>query len=63
VHCAWYRNLEHGIAQVRHYLDRPEERARIAEAGRRHALEHHTYAHRVRLLLEGRGYTLPQTIV
>jgi spore maturation protein CgeB len=63
VHCAWYRNLEHGIEQVRHYLDRPEERARIAQAGRRHALEHHTYAHRVRLLLEGRGYTLPQTIV
>ena len=62
-HCAWYRNLEHGIDQVRHYLDRPEARKRIAEAGRRHALEHHTYAHRVRLLLQGRGYQLPQTIV
>ena len=62
VHCAWYRNVEHGLEQVRHYLDRPHERRRIAEAGRLHALEHHTYAHRVRLLLEGRGYTLPQTI-
>lgn len=62
VHCAWYRNLEHGLEQVRHYLDHPADRERIAEAGRRHALEHHTYAHRVRLLLEGRGYPLAQMI-
>jgi spore maturation protein CgeB len=63
VHCAWYRGIEEAIAQVRHYLDRPEERTRIAAAGRHHALEHHTYAHRVKLLLEGRGYQLDQTIV
>ncbi len=62
VHCAWFRNLSDGIEKIRYYLDRPEERKTIAEAGRRHALEHHTYAHRIRLLLEGRGYTLPQTI-
>jgi hypothetical protein len=62
VHCAWYRTIDEGIERVRHYLDRPTERRRIAEAGRRHVLEHHTYAHRVRLLLEGRGYSLPQTI-
>jgi spore maturation protein CgeB len=62
VHCAWYRTVEDGIQQVRHYLDHPADRRRIAEAGRRHALEHHTYAHRVRLLLEGRGYPLAQTI-
>ena len=62
VHCAWYRNLPEGIEKIRYYLDRPAERRRIAEAGRRHALEHHTYAHRIRMLLEGRGYPLPQTI-
>jgi spore maturation protein CgeB len=62
VHCAWYRSLDEGVELVRHYLDRPEERRKIAEAGRRHALEHHTYAHRVRLLLDGRGFALPQTI-
>jgi spore maturation protein CgeB len=62
VHCAWYRNLDEGIELVRHYLDHPDQRRLIVEAGRRHALEHHTYAHRVRLLLEGRGYALPQTI-
>ena len=63
VHCAWFRTPEEAVEKVRHYLDRPEERKRIADAGRRHALEHHTYAHRVRLLLEGRGYPLPHTIV
>jgi len=63
VHCAWYRGIKQGIEQVRHYLDHPEDRSRIAQAGRRHALEHHTYAHRVRLLLEGRGYSLAQTVL
>ena len=62
IHCAWYRSLGDGIDKVRYYLDRPEERKRIAETGRRHALEHHTYAHRVRLLLEGRDYPIAQTI-
>jgi len=62
VHCVWYRTPENAVDLVRHYLDYPDERKKIAAAGRRHALEHHTYAHRVRLLLEGRGYPLPQTI-
>ncbi|MFL5401552.1 MAG: glycosyltransferase [Gemmatimonadales bacterium] len=63
VHCAWYRNIDEAVALVRHYLDRPEERSRIAAAGRQHALAEHTYAHRVKLLLEGRGYPLSQTIL
>ena len=62
VHCAWYRNLEEGIELIKHYLDRPDDRKRIALAGRRHALDRHTYAQRVSLLLEGKGYQLPQTI-
>ena len=55
-HCAWYRTPDEAVAQVRRYLADPAARARIAEAGRRHALAHHTYAHRVGLVLEGRGY-------
>ena len=55
-HCAWYQTADEAVALVRRYLGDPAARARIAEAGRRHALAHHTYAHRVRLLLEGRGY-------
>jgi spore maturation protein CgeB len=62
VHCNWYRTPEEAVDLVRHYLDHPEERKRIAKAGRKYALEHHTYAHRVRWLLEGRGYPLPQMI-
>ena len=59
VHCAWYRDAEEAAALTRHYLAQPEERARIAAAGRAHALAHHTYAHRLTLLLEGRGYPFP----
>jgi Glycosyl transferases group 1 len=57
-HCAWYRTPADAADQVRHYLDRPGERRRIAEAGRTHALAHHTYARRVELLLAGRSYEL-----
>ena len=57
-HCAWYRTAREAVELVRRYLGDPDARRRIAEAGRRHALAHHTYAHRVRLLLEGRGYEM-----
>lgn len=56
-HCAWYRDPDDAVALLRRYLDDPDTRARVARAGRAHALAHHTYAHRVALLLEGRGYT------
>ena len=55
-HCAWYRTPAEAVAQARRYLADPVERTRVAEAGRRHALAHHTYAHRVALLLAGKGY-------
>ena len=59
VHCAWYRDPGHAAELVRHYLLDPAARERIALAGRAHALAHHTYAQRLALLLEGRGYPLP----
>jgi hypothetical protein len=55
-HCAWYHSAIDAAEQVRHYLARVDERRRIAEAGREHALRHHTYAGRVELLLAGREY-------
>lgn len=58
-HCAWYGNPEEAAELARHYLAHPAERARIAREGRAHALAHHTYAHRVALLLAGKGYPLP----
>jgi hypothetical protein len=57
-HCAWFRTSADAAELTRHYLAHPEERRRIAEAGRAHALERHTYAHRLALLLAGREYEL-----
>ena len=57
-HCAWYRSPAEAVARARWFLDRPDERRRIAEAGRAHALAHHTYAQRLGLLLAGREYKL-----
>jgi Glycosyl transferases group 1 len=57
-HCAWYRSTAEAAELTGHYLAAPDERRRIAEAGRAHALAHHTYAHRLELLLAGREYEL-----
>ena len=56
-HALWYREIEEGVALARQYLADPVARRAIAVAGRAHALAHHTYAHRLALLLAGQGYT------
>ncbi|HET9293056.1 MAG TPA: glycosyltransferase [Gemmatimonadales bacterium] len=61
VHCAYYRDPDECLAQVGRYLASPGERRAIAAAGRAHAMEHHTYAQRIRLMLEDRGYPLDRT--
>ena len=58
-HCAWYRSPAEAAELTRYYLAAPAERRRIATAGRAHALAHHTYARRLALLLQGKGYPLP----
>jgi hypothetical protein len=58
-HCAWYREPGEAADMVRHYLNHPIERARIAQTGRAHALAHHTYSHRLTLLLAGKSHPLP----
>lgn len=60
-HCVWYDSPAEAVLLVRKYLAAPEARRSIAEAGRRHALEKHTYAHRMRLLLEARAYPIPES--
>jgi spore maturation protein CgeB len=56
-HALWYRSPEEAVALAGQAVADPDLRARLAEAGRRHVLAHHTYAHRVPLLLSGQGYT------
>ena len=51
VHLAWFRDLDECLVKIEHYLEQPEERARIARAGYELALRSHTYAHRVRDIL------------
>jgi len=57
-HCAWYRSTADAVEQLHHYLAAPDERRRVAEQGRAHALRHHTYARRLELVLAHRGYEL-----
>lgn len=57
-HCLWFRGEDEAVALVRHYLGDPGARARIAAAGREHALAEHTYSRRLELVLEGRGYRI-----
>ncbi|MEL6307497.1 MAG: glycosyltransferase [Chloroflexota bacterium] len=56
----WFTEGEHLVTfqdekdlrdKVAYYLAHPDERERIAEAGRQHALAHHTYAHRLSALM------------
>jgi spore maturation protein CgeB len=57
-HCAWYRDRDEAVGLAERFLAAPDRRAAIAAAGREHALSDHTYAHRLRLLLQGRGHTM-----
>lgn len=47
----WYDDARSCLEKIRHYLERPEDRMRTAQAARRFVLEHHTFDHRVRELL------------
>jgi spore maturation protein CgeB len=50
-HLALYRNSGELREKALHFLERPEERARIAAQGRRAVLEAHSYSHRMKALL------------
>jgi spore maturation protein CgeB len=56
-HALWYRDPAQGAELARAALADPDRRGRIAAAGHAHVMAHHTYAHRLTLLLAGQGYT------
>lgn len=51
VHLALYDDEREMLEVVDHYLRHPEERERIAEAGRQEVLNHHTPVHRMEAVL------------
>jgi hypothetical protein len=51
-HLVWYRSDEECLDVIAHYLDRPEERARIAVAGRRLVRSEHAMTRQVENLLD-----------
>jgi len=50
-HLVWYESADECLELVRHYLDRPDERERIAQAGCDIVRENHTYRHRAQELI------------
>jgi hypothetical protein len=50
-HLDWFHDVEEAARQIEFYLERPEERDRIAEQGWHYAMERHQYAHRIRDIL------------
>ena len=53
----WYRTTTEAVELAGSLLADPVARYRVAQAGRAHALAHHTYAHRLERLIAGHGYT------
>jgi Glycosyl transferases group 1 len=50
-HLVWYASDDECLELIEHYLARPDQRRRIAEAGRAYALAHRTYRHFARDLI------------
>ncbi|MCA8943283.1 MAG: glycosyltransferase [Planctomycetes bacterium] len=50
-HLCWYRDLDDCIAQIDHYLARPEDRERIAVSGRDYVHAEHQFDSRIRYIL------------
>ena len=50
-HLVWYRSPEECVELIGDYLGRPEDRARIAQAGCELVRQKHTYVHRARELV------------
>jgi len=52
VHLAWYEGLDDCLQKIAYYLERPDERARIAEAGWRCACSEHQFTARIAYILQ-----------
>lgn len=50
-HLAWFRTEDEALEKIAHWLDRDDDRARIAASGHAEVMEHHRYFHRVARIL------------
>ena len=50
-HLVCFNNADDLITKIKHYLESPAERKKIAEQGRNEVLNKHTYIHRIKTLL------------
>ena len=57
-HCRWFHSIDEFLEQIRELVSDPDMRQAMAVRGRAHALAHHTYDHRMRMLLTGAEYPL-----
>ena len=57
-HCRWFRSIDECLEQIGELIADPEARRTMAQHGHQHALAHHTYDHRMRMLLNGQEYPL-----
>ena len=57
-HCLWFQDADECVAHVETLLANPADGRAMAERARAHALAHHTYDHRMAMLLRGEEYPL-----
>jgi hypothetical protein len=58
LHCGWFRSIGDALDQIAALVADPDRRSAMAERGRIHALAHHTYEHRMGMLLRDQEYPL-----
>lgn len=58
-HCAFYRDRDDCIAEIRRWLPLSEERKRIQQAGEAFARRYHTFDQRIENLLRGEAFSNP----
>ena len=57
-HCRWFHSIDECVVQLRDLIVNPEARVAMAARAHAHALAHHTYDDRMRMLLRGEEYPL-----
>jgi len=60
-HLAWFEREEDAVDQIAYWLEREEERQRIAAGGHAEVMQHHRYFHRIARVLQWLQVGLPQT--